>query len=214
VATTLTFVGEILQGSLTNTLPIGQYVIRSSIVPQADTPRVLGIPAEDGDILQLYRGSFSAYVYDALVSSWVPNEPTIGVGESGTEKLRPPKPTCGFAALKRTLRSWRLLVRLGGIRGTVNFPHLDLAQSGAGLPRGQAHRFGKLDVAGTEGDLAVGGYDVDDLLFIEPGFERSLADEYGTNGLFRSSRIWWFRFRRHPCHRSWRCRPRTRPNRR
>src|SRR5215467_15388768 len=51
VATTLTFVGEILQGTLTNTLPIGECVIRSSIVPQAATPTVLGIPAEDGDTL-------------------------------------------------------------------------------------------------------------------------------------------------------------------
>jgi hypothetical protein len=81
IATTLTFVGEILQGRLTNTLPIGQYVIRSAMVPQAGTPSALGIPGEDGDILQLYHGSNSAYVYDSLVPGWVPSEPTIGVGE-------------------------------------------------------------------------------------------------------------------------------------
>src|SRR5215831_13343879 len=63
LATTLTFVGEIRQGTLTNTLPIGQYVIRSSIVPQAANPTVLGVPAEDGDILQLFHGKYSAYVY-------------------------------------------------------------------------------------------------------------------------------------------------------
>src|SRR5262249_53123320 len=81
-ATTLTFVGEIQQGLLTNTLPIGRYVIRSSMVPLAGTPSVLGIPAEDGDILQLFHGHSDAYVYDALLPGWVPSEPAIGVGES------------------------------------------------------------------------------------------------------------------------------------
>jgi hypothetical protein len=80
-ATTLTFAGEILQGRLTNTLPIGQYAIRSSMVPKAGTPIDLGIPAEPGDILELFHGSFSAYVYDALVPGWLPSEPTIGIGE-------------------------------------------------------------------------------------------------------------------------------------
>jgi hypothetical protein len=79
--TTVTFVGEILQGRLTNTLPIGRFVIRSSMVPQAGTPTDLGIPAEGGDILELFQGSYSAYVYDVSVPGWVPSEPTIGVGE-------------------------------------------------------------------------------------------------------------------------------------
>jgi hypothetical protein len=80
-ATTLTFVGEILQGRLTNTLPIGQYAIRSSMVPKAGAPTDLGIPAEQGDILELFHGSYSAYVYDPLVPGWLPSEPTIGIGE-------------------------------------------------------------------------------------------------------------------------------------
>lgn len=82
VATTLTFVGEVMQGSLTNTLPIGQYAIRSSIVPQAATPTVLGIPAEDGDILQLFNNGYTAYNYDALAPGWQPTEPTIAVGQA------------------------------------------------------------------------------------------------------------------------------------
>ncbi len=80
-ATTLTFVGEILQGRLTNTLPIGRYALRSSMVPQAGTPTALGIPAEPGDILELFHGSYSAYVYD-VSAGWLPNEPTLGVGEA------------------------------------------------------------------------------------------------------------------------------------
>jgi hypothetical protein len=81
-ATTVTFVGEVMQGSLTNTLPVGSYAIRSSIVPQEGTATALGIPAEDGDILQLFHGSYSAYSYDASVPGWTPSEPTIKVGDA------------------------------------------------------------------------------------------------------------------------------------
>ena len=82
VATTLTFVGEVLQGSLTNTLPAGSYVIRSSMVPQAATPTVLAIPADDGDTLQTYSAGYSAFVYDELLPGWTPSEPTIGLGSA------------------------------------------------------------------------------------------------------------------------------------
>lgn len=83
-ATTLTFVGEVLQGSLTNTLPIGSYAIRSSIVPQAGTLTALAVPPEDSDIVQVLGTSgLSAYVYDAtFTQSWTPSEPTINVGQS------------------------------------------------------------------------------------------------------------------------------------
>jgi hypothetical protein len=86
VDTTLTFVGEVPQGSLTNTLPIGLFVIRASAVPQAGTPDELGIPGEDGDGLQLYRGGYSAFTFDTLEDppAWVGAgaPPTIGVGEA------------------------------------------------------------------------------------------------------------------------------------
>ena len=83
-ATTLTFVGEVLQGTRTNTLPIGSYAIRSSIVPQQGTPTTLLIPPEDTDTLQtLGPSGLSAYVYDAaFTQSWTPSEPTIAVGQS------------------------------------------------------------------------------------------------------------------------------------
>jgi hypothetical protein len=80
-ATTLTFVGEVMQGSLTNTLPINQYALRSSIVPQAGKITTdLGVPAEDGDIAQFYSGTYTAYTYDALTPGWLPSEPTAQVG--------------------------------------------------------------------------------------------------------------------------------------
>jgi len=80
---TLTFVGEVRQGSLTNTLPIGLYAVRSSIVPQQGlATTTLGIPAEDGDVLQTYSGGYTAYVYDGLGAVWTPSEPTLNVGQS------------------------------------------------------------------------------------------------------------------------------------
>jgi hypothetical protein len=83
VASTLTFVGEVRQGSLTNTLPLGTKVIRASIVPQAGKITTdLGVPGEDGDQLFQFAGGFSTYVYDGLGNSWTPSEPTFKVGES------------------------------------------------------------------------------------------------------------------------------------
>ncbi len=81
---TLTFIGEVPQGALTNTLPIGAYAVRSSMVPQAGgATTVLGIPAEDGDQLQVYRnGSYLAFTYDALEPGWLPTESFIEIGEA------------------------------------------------------------------------------------------------------------------------------------
>jgi hypothetical protein len=82
VATTLTFVGEVRQGSLTNTLPIGLYAIRSSIVPQAGTATALGIPGEAGDTLQTFNNGYTAYTFDDADLAWVPSEPSIAVGQA------------------------------------------------------------------------------------------------------------------------------------
>jgi hypothetical protein len=89
-ATTLTFVGEVLQGSLTNTLPIGLQAIRSSIVPQAGLITTdLGLPGEPGDILQTYNGGFSAFVFDDVDLVWTPSQPNIPVGASFFYKKAP-----------------------------------------------------------------------------------------------------------------------------
>lgn len=80
---TLTFVGEVMQGSLTNTTPIGVYAIRSSMVPQAGgVTSVLGLPGEGGDTVQTYAGGFTAYVFDDADLVWTPSEPNIAVGQS------------------------------------------------------------------------------------------------------------------------------------
>jgi hypothetical protein len=82
-ATTLTFVGEVRQGSLTNTLPIGIKVLRSSIVPQAGAiSAVLKVPGEADDQAFTWNGGFTAYAFDTFDLSWTPSEPVIPVGQA------------------------------------------------------------------------------------------------------------------------------------
>jgi hypothetical protein len=83
VATTVTFVGEVLQGSLVNTLPINTKVLRSSMVPQAGLITAdLKLPGEANDNLYTYAGSYTTYQFDEFDLKWIPSEPTIGVGQA------------------------------------------------------------------------------------------------------------------------------------
>lgn len=78
----ITFVGEVLQGELTNPLPAG-YAVRSSMVPQAGgISSILGFPAQPNDTVYKYAGGYTAYVFDELDEAWSPSEPVIGVGEA------------------------------------------------------------------------------------------------------------------------------------
>jgi hypothetical protein len=88
-AATLTFVGEVLQGSLTNTLPINTLALRSSIVPQAGTATALGIPGEPGDQLYRYSNGYTTYTFDDLDLVWLPSQPSLNVGEGFFYKKAP-----------------------------------------------------------------------------------------------------------------------------
>jgi hypothetical protein len=85
VATTLTFVGDVLQGDLTNTLPINKYALRSSMVPQAGTLTELGMSlgeeVEDSDIVQTYGNGFRAFIKDDS-PGWTPSEPSLALGQA------------------------------------------------------------------------------------------------------------------------------------
>jgi hypothetical protein len=76
-AMTNTFVGEVMQGSLTNPIPAG-FSIKASQVPQADTLGNLNFPAGFGDTAYFYRNG--AYVSSLYLGSWSPDL-TVGVGE-------------------------------------------------------------------------------------------------------------------------------------
>jgi len=82
-ASTLTFVGEVLQGNLTNPTPTNVKVIRSSMVPQAGlVTTTLGFPGEGGDTIFRYAGGYTTYTFDPDDLVWYPNEPSMNVGES------------------------------------------------------------------------------------------------------------------------------------
>ncbi len=82
---TITFVGEVPQGQLSNPLPAG-FSIRGSQVPQAGLLTMdLGFPDAFGD--QVFKFDRAAQSYsDAFTSfgggAWDPTEPTLDVGES------------------------------------------------------------------------------------------------------------------------------------
>jgi len=81
-AETITFVGEVLQGSLTNTLPLGVKVMRSSIVPQQGMITAdLGVPPDDNDIIYTFSGGYNGNQYSLGDGQWEPIEPTINVGQ-------------------------------------------------------------------------------------------------------------------------------------
>jgi hypothetical protein len=82
VATTLTFVGEVKQGSLTNNLPAGLYTVVGSQVPQAGSAPALGVPGEPGDVLQKYNNGWSGFIFDDVDLVWTPSVPSFGVGEA------------------------------------------------------------------------------------------------------------------------------------
>jgi hypothetical protein len=79
---TITFVGDVPQGNLTNSLPAG-YAVRSSMVPQAGSvSTLLGFPGKPNDTIYKYSGGYTAYVFDELDLAWSPSEPAMGVGEA------------------------------------------------------------------------------------------------------------------------------------
>jgi len=81
-AATLTFVGEVMSGNLTQSVPKG-YSIRSSQVPQAGTVSALSYPVEEGDQIFVFNEGTQKYAtYSYEFGSWSPNEPSVEVGEA------------------------------------------------------------------------------------------------------------------------------------
>jgi hypothetical protein len=78
----LTFVGEVMQGNVTNAVPAG-YSVRSSKIPQSgrlDT--VLEFPIADGDTVYFFDNATGQYVpYSYLFGSWS-QDPIVAVGQS------------------------------------------------------------------------------------------------------------------------------------
>jgi hypothetical protein len=76
---TNTYVGEVLQGSLTNSLPAGFSLIGSKVPQAGGVQTVLGYPAAVGNIVYKWAPGFSGSSFDGAV--WSPGEPVINVAE-------------------------------------------------------------------------------------------------------------------------------------
>lgn len=81
---TVTFVGDVQQGNLSNPLAAG-FSLPASMVPQAGRLQTdLKFPAADGDVIYLHNGTtqvFSRYDYSAA-GGWSPVEPQLAVAQS------------------------------------------------------------------------------------------------------------------------------------
>ncbi len=83
--TNITFVGEVLEGSLTNPIP-GNFSLKASLVPQAGrlVTDLIFNPVGADTIYQwdaAVQRFNAASTYDALMPDWVPTEPAIRVAE-------------------------------------------------------------------------------------------------------------------------------------
>lgn len=79
---TNTFVGEVMQGALSNSIPAG-YSLRASQVPQAADVTALDLTDNlgNGDVILKWTGSaYSSYTL--FFGAWNPSIPTLEVGES------------------------------------------------------------------------------------------------------------------------------------
>jgi hypothetical protein len=82
---TITFVGEVPQGSLTNPIPANTS-IEASVVPQAGAvSSVLGLPVVDSEVILKWKttagGGYTPYEHVGG-GEWDPSEPAVEVGES------------------------------------------------------------------------------------------------------------------------------------
>ena len=79
-AASVTLVGEVPQGNLTNSIPAG-YSIQSSQVPQAGALDTLGLTLNNFDNVYKWNGSnYTIFTY--AFGSWSPSVPQVAVGES------------------------------------------------------------------------------------------------------------------------------------
>ena len=83
---TVTFVGEVPQGNLTNQVPV-DFSLQASKVPQAGLLQTtLGYTPSEGDVVYRYRGTFTGNIFayvkdDNEVLNWDPAQPDLNVGE-------------------------------------------------------------------------------------------------------------------------------------
>jgi hypothetical protein len=81
---TITFVGEVPQGSLTTPLVAGLQIV-SSQVPQAGTAKDLGLVGAAGDQIFQWNTAtqkYAASTFDDLENNWIPALTPLDVGDA------------------------------------------------------------------------------------------------------------------------------------
>lgn len=76
---TNTFVGEVLQGNLTNALPTGFSLVGSQVPQGGALQTALEYPVSNGTIVYKWNAGFESYNF--LGGAWSPSEPIVSVGE-------------------------------------------------------------------------------------------------------------------------------------
>jgi len=93
-AVTNTFVGNVMQGTLTTPLVSGFTLVGSQVPQQGLVATDLGLPVANGDSVYKFDSVAQNYTLNQIVrGTWSPNEPTIAVGE-------------GFFVKKAAATSW------------------------------------------------------------------------------------------------------------
>ena len=91
----LSFVGDVLQGTHSTPIPAG-FSLRTSLAPRPgrlDTD--LGFPIDEGDVVHVFDRDKQAYVLHPFTNgAWSPHPPVMGVGES-------------FWIAKKEARNWQ-----------------------------------------------------------------------------------------------------------
>ena len=80
----VTFVGEVLQGTLVNPVEKG-FSIVGSMVPRSATPEELNFPGEAGDVIYFFDSvtkNFQVSVFDDLDNQWSPALRALAPGEA------------------------------------------------------------------------------------------------------------------------------------
>ncbi len=91
---TITYVGEVQQKADSNMKVQAGFTMISSKVPQAGLITTdLGFPAADADTVYTYAGGYQNSIYLGAAEAWLPEEPTIQVGQ-------------GFWSLKGAAADW------------------------------------------------------------------------------------------------------------
>jgi hypothetical protein len=81
-AFTVTFVGEVMQGTLTTPIPAGFSILSSKVPQSAQLDTVLGFPAAEGDFVYRFSNALNQYSIHSFIFGEWDVAPVPAVGES------------------------------------------------------------------------------------------------------------------------------------